>query len=260
MSVVYLPVAEERLRGKSWLRSPDYSFASAQAVAPIIAAELGDVARVMPLAFLESGGRFEAVALLSLTPGRNLFVDPDGRWLGTYVPAVLRGYPFRLASSEKQGEFVLCIAEDAVADTAGSRDGQPFFDAGGALSPELTRILAYLTEVQSSRVAMDLAVQSIAAAGLLRPWDIKVRSQGKEMTVAGLKRIDEEALNALDAEALFELRKSFALPVVYAQMLAMGHTTVFEGLSRLQGQQQPFPDTAAPPAPDGARPGLAKAH
>ena len=51
------------------------------------------------------------VGLLSLQPGSNLFVAPGGQWLGAYIPAVWRGYPFRVLPAEGDESSVLCVDE-----------------------------------------------------------------------------------------------------------------------------------------------------
>jgi hypothetical protein len=63
----------------------------------------------VPLAFARHQDRFLLVAVLSLTPGFNLFVSPTGQWLGRYVPSVFRGYPFRLA--RKAGALPIAYAQ-----------------------------------------------------------------------------------------------------------------------------------------------------
>jgi hypothetical protein len=65
------------------------------------------------MAFIKQQDNFVLVGLLSLTPGQNVFVAQDGRWLGAYVASVFRGYPFRLARAEGRDDLILCIDEDS---------------------------------------------------------------------------------------------------------------------------------------------------
>ena len=66
---------------------------------PVVGTELGKAALSMPLAFTENAGRYTLVALLSLTPGRNMFVAPDGRWLGALRPGLVSRLPVSAAPS-----------------------------------------------------------------------------------------------------------------------------------------------------------------
>ncbi len=95
-------VSRERHAGKAWRHYTSYSFTADDAVLPLAASELVQAVMGMPVAFVQQDGRYVLMAVLSLTPGRNLFVAPDGRWLGEYVPMVLRGYPFRLLRPEAE--------------------------------------------------------------------------------------------------------------------------------------------------------------
>ena len=58
----------------------NYNFASADALVPIVGAELLRAALSIPLAFLQQESGFVLVAVASLVPGRNMLVAPDGRW------------------------------------------------------------------------------------------------------------------------------------------------------------------------------------
>src|ERR1700740_908619 len=129
-----VPISRERHAGKNWRRAANHAFAATEAVVPLVGTELANAALAMPIAFTRQEGRHIAIGLLSLTPGRNLFVGPDGRWLGPYVPAAFRSYPFRLIRKEGTEEWVLCIDEDSKLLAAGA-GGEPIFDAQGDLAP-----------------------------------------------------------------------------------------------------------------------------
>ena len=88
-------VSRAQHAGKKWQGPKNYNFASADALVPIVGAELLRAALSIPLAFLQQESGFVLVAVASLVPGRNMLVAPDGRW-GRYIPAQLRGYPFCL--------------------------------------------------------------------------------------------------------------------------------------------------------------------
>src|SRR5919112_5480426 len=106
-------VSRERHAGKAWRPYTSYAFAAGDAVLPLVASELGQAVMGMPVAFVRQDGRYVLMAVLSLTPERNLFVAPDGRWLGEYVPMVLRGYPFRVLRPEGREESILCVDENS---------------------------------------------------------------------------------------------------------------------------------------------------
>ena len=172
-----------------------------------------------------------------------MFVGPEGRWFGNYVPACLRTYPFSLLPQQGTDQLVLCVDEGSRLVTDASAAGEDFFDAEGAVSPALKPVFELLTQVQRSRQATDLAVTTLAQAGVIKPWQIMLKSkQGEQLY--GLHHVDEGALGALSNDEFLKLRT--ALPIAYAQMLSMGQIGIFEQLARLHGQPGPAPVAALP--------------
>jgi hypothetical protein len=211
-----------------------FSFAATTGLVPLVGAELPKAALAMPIGFSQrSDGRFVLVGILSLTPGRNLFVAPDGRWLGGYVPAAIRSHPFRLLRGEGTEDLVLCVDEQSDLVGEGGANGLPFFDGQGNLTPATKDVLDFLGQLERNRAATEVAVSALAAAGLICPWPIKL-SAGE--VVGGLHRTDERAMNAVQDDAFLRLRRSSALSIAYAQLLSMGQIQVLERLAEVQKQ------------------------
>ena len=247
--VQFVAVSHERHAAKKWLRYTGYRFAAAEALAPIVGAELSKAALSMPLAFSEQAGHYTLVAVLSLVPGRNMFVGPDGRWYGNYIPACLRSYPFNLVPQQGTDQLVLCVNEGSGLVVEKNITGEEFFDADGTLSPALKPVTELLTQVHRSRQATDLAVSALAQAGVIKPWQINVKSEQGEQAISGLHHVDEAALGALSNDDFMKLR--IALPIAYAQLLSQGRLDVFAQLARLHNQPAPPPVAALPESLDG---------
>src|SRR5690606_18220561 len=145
------------------------------------------------------------VALLSFAPGSNLFVSDEGKWVGTYIPAMFRSYPFRLLRVKGQDDMVLCIDEESefIKDGPGE---EIFFDGGDQPSKSVTQTSEFLTELERSRQATAFAVNALAEAGVVVPWLIDVKAGDKKTPVKGIYRIDEKALNGLNTEQFEKLR------------------------------------------------------
>ena len=241
-----VPVTPELHGAKRWRRISNYNFAVGDPLVPVVGAELSRLVPTMPLAFVERAGAYELMAVLSFAPGRNLFVGPDGRWLGGYIPAFFRSYPFRLLAREGTDVSVLCVDEDSKLIVGGESAGEDFFDADGKSSAAVKPILDMLSEVERSRKATQLAVLALAEAGVIQPWPIKLKTAQAEQAIGGLHRIDEAALNALGDEAFLKLRKASALTLADGQILSMGQLGIFEQLARLHSQPGPAPVAALP--------------
>lgn len=219
MSSVH-PVSVSRHGNQRWQHRSNYAFAAKDAVCPLVAEELPKAIMSLPIAFVAAAEGFVPVAVLGLVAGQNLFVAPDGRWVGSYVPAFYRGYPFVLACSEN-GQHVLCIDEASglLSDTT----GEAFFGEAGNPSEALSEVLNFLTHVSSSRHSTQRACTVLQEHGLLQPWPIKVQGKQGVQDVVGLFRINEGALNSLSSEGLGAVRDVGALSLAYCQLLSMQH-------------------------------------
>jgi len=242
----FIPISSEQHAASKWRKFNDYRFAAGEAAAPIVAAEIAKVAPAMPIVFIGENGKFELSALLSVTPGQNMFVAPDGRWLGSYIPSSLRTYPFRLVTPQGGEQSILCIDEGCVISADNPLPGEAFFGADGKVSPSIQQVVNFLSALEQNRIATSLAVSSLAQAGVIKPWPITIKSEQGDRTVGGLNCIDEAALNALPNEDFVKLRATGALPIAYAQLLSMSLLGVFQHLAGIQGQLAPKPVAALP--------------
>ena len=189
----------------------------------------------MPLAFFQDRDRFVLVAVLSLSPNRNMLVAPDGRWLGGYVPAFLRSYPFALVPKQGTDQLVLCIDTDSGLVVDGSAAGEDFVGPDGNISPALKKVLDFLNALEGSRRATDVAMAALAAAGVIQPWPITLKTGEADRPIAGLYRIDEVALNALTDDVFLKLRKASALPIAYGkcyQWANLASSSIWRGCRR----------------------------
>lgn len=232
----FAAITPERHANRAWKRYSSYAFAAKETVIPLLGAELSKAAPDMPIGFIRTGEAYELVGITSLQPGLNLYVAPSGQWLGTYTPAALRGYPFRLLQPQEAKEAILCINETSGLVVDAGEGGEAFFDDQHQPSPALKDILNFHAEVERNRAATQQAVNALAEAGLIVPWELNLKQGEKIVPVTGLYRVDEAAMNALDDGAFLALRRTGALPVAYAQLLAMNQLAVLERLGQVQGQ------------------------
>jgi hypothetical protein len=100
------------------------------------------------------------MAMMSPMPGHNVFVGPDGEWLGGYMPSSLRSRPFRLVRREGSEQMALCIDEDSGLIGDADEAGEPFFATDGNPSQSISTIMEGLRQIEANRVATDLATGS----------------------------------------------------------------------------------------------------
>jgi hypothetical protein len=163
-----------------------YHYAAGANSVPALAGEAFECARQYPLVFAGAVGAAVPAILLGLREGENLFVDNEGRWLGRYVPAFIRRYPFALGTGES-GDPVVCI--DGAASCLSATQGEPLF-ADGAPSATLQKTMAFLREFQAAALATQTLVAKIEALGLLREADSLAQfNDGSQFRLSGIRVI-----------------------------------------------------------------------
>ena len=229
--MAHSPISIGTFRDKRFKRYSSYSFAVKDTLAPLVLKELARACTGMPIGFAKAKDTFMPVAVLGLAAGTNLFVAPNGRWVGHYVPAVYRGYPFSLANGP-EGKLILCFDEQS--GLLSDNEGEPFFGEDEKLTDAVNQVLGFLTQLASNRQATQRVCAALEKHGLIEPWPIKLK--GKEddavTTVEGVFRISEERLSQLDEKSLYALHQSGALPVIYCQLLSMQHLSILSGLAK----------------------------
>lgn len=232
---------------KSWQRSPNFLFCAKDAVCPLSAPELPSAMMAMPLAFVCTDGEYSLVAVQGLQPGENFFVSAQGKWLGGYVPAAYRGYPFVLATNStdeaEEGELVLCINTDSgllIEDDS----SEPFFDEHGEIDHTVKELMDFLSNIRAGHKTSTLICKSLSEHDLLKPWDLHVELDDGTRRIDGLFCIDETALNALSDAAFGELRQTGAVPLIYSQLLSMQRITGLKKIAQARSKASLAPQSS----------------
>lgn len=216
----------------SYLPRQGYTFAVNQAVAPVLLAELPKLLPHYALGFIQQETGYQAVALLSLDGQNNLYLHSDGRWLGSYVPASLRGYPFTLANTE-EGQKALCVEQAHLSE----EQGEPLFDEEGNLAPTVQRTVEFLNQCEQNRELTQRSVNALVEAGVIEQWPLKLeRGEGQApISVNGLFRVDEKALNALEGEAYARLRGG-PMALAHAQLFSVSQLSQLSERAKFHAQ------------------------
>ena len=221
---------------KLWKQVSNYTFAASDTVIPLVGAEITKAIPLMPIGFVKQEAGYQLVAITSLQPGKNLYVAPDGKWLGSYIPSALRAYPFRLLKPEDAEKSILCINEASGLVVESTEEGNDFFDDENQPVQGIKDMVNFLSQVEASMLVTERAVNALADADLIAPWEINLKQGEEVVPVEGLFRVDEAALNKLDDENFLTLRKAGGLAIAYAQLFSMNQLATLERLGKLRGQ------------------------
>jgi len=237
-----IALSQEAHAAKRFRPLSDYHFAQNQVVIPVAANELTHIAARLPVVLMDSEQEgLRPLAVMGLDGENNLLVGPDGRWLQDYVPAAIRRYPFVLARGGDHPEARPVVGIDQAADSLSDSEGEPLFTDGGEPGERLAGIMDLLRQLDTGSRALARAARSLEAAGLVEAWEPRIEVAGRTRRLAGMKRVSETALNALDDATFAGLRQDGALALAYAQMFSMAQ---LPRLARLAGARQKAADRA----------------
>jgi len=235
-----IPLSPAEFKHKRLQANASFAFAAEDALIPLVIEELPKAIMCLPTGFIEFEAGFIPVAIQGFVQGQNLLVSKDGQWLGNYVPAPYRAYPFQLAALE-DGQEVLCVNDDSGLITE-DLDGRQFFEEDGRPSELTQSVLNFLTEIRNNKEATLIICNLLKKHNLIVPWNIKVKTPAGERNVSGVFRIDESILNSLSTEAFEELRVAGALPVIYCQLLSIQHLDLLGKIASKQDEQHGIQD------------------
>jgi hypothetical protein len=210
-------------RHKGWAVEPrnDFGFAATTNSVPLMAIEFMKVAGEYSIVFAGEGDRIMPAGILGLQNDSNLYVDDDGKWAASYIPAFVRRYPFVFSSGDDGKTFTLCIDEDydGVND---SGNGNLLFDEEGERTKYLTGVLDFLREYQTEYNRTQLLCDKLIELELLEPMQAQIKlHSGQELSLTGFQAVSREKLNALDDEKLADLARSGALELIYVHLYSM---------------------------------------
>jgi hypothetical protein len=224
MPVLYTkPVALDRAAHakKHYVPPKDMGFARAATHVPLGMAELAFAARHYPIVF-PSAAPAGPLAILGLEPGKNLFVDAEGRWAEDhYIPAYVRRFPF-VFTTAPDGKFVLCVEStaNAIADTGDA----PLFQEDGKPGKIVEDALRFSGDFHAQVTLGHAFGDGLAAHGLL--FDNRAQAQlpgGRDVTLQGFRTLDHEKFDKIDDALYLDWRKKGWVAAVHCHLLSLGH-------------------------------------
>lgn len=226
-----VPVNKEQHKTLKVKPITGFSFAKDFHIASLMVHEFARAASVCPIVFIEDQtlDEFRPIVLLGLEQGKNLFVGADGKWQASYVPAIIRRYPFALARSQEEGQFTVCVDQDS--DVVSESEGMALFDEKGEPTEVIENVKRYLGELQQMEVFTQAFCRKMTHANLFTPMNMRVRQNDTIQNITGCYVINEERLNNLSDQAFNEFRAARYLAPIYSHLTSLAQ---MERLSMLQ--------------------------
>jgi hypothetical protein len=215
-----IPLSRET-HGKKRLKPvTSFDFARNMAVVRILAGEAAQIALNFPIVFINDNNTVAPFALLGFAKDENLLINDQGQWLGTYVPALLRRFPFFMGKADDTNNLALLIEEAYLSDN----EGEPLFgpDEGEPKGP-VARAIQLLTEIANQDLKTAALTKVFVDNDLIEPLPLQVtRGSESPVNLTGINVINETKLSALPDEKFLEIRRTGALSLAYTHFLSMG--------------------------------------
>lgn len=173
-----------------------------------------------PIVFRKTadGTGFEAVALLGLQEGQNLFLRGDGRWDAPCMPLALERLPFYIG---RDGDDLL-VHVDLDSPRLSTTDGEPLFLPHGGSSDHLSRMTALLLAIHQGLQGTQDLMAALLAHDLLEPFVFEAtRADGARCRLGGYYTVHEDRLAALDGDALARLSRAGHLQAAYMAIASL---------------------------------------
>jgi len=244
-----VPVALERHRHKKVRNTTQFDYAAGFHIAYVTVHEFARAAATYPIVFLEDkpNDGFRPVVLMGLQPGENLFVDADGAWNASYIPAMIRRYPFALSKGVEENRFVVCV--DEASTLLSDTEGAPMFDEKGEPTQVIENVKRYLSELQQMDMLTQQFSRFLLSNNLLTPLNMRVNATAQARNITGCYVINEERLNAFSDTLFLEVRAKGFLPAMYAHLMSLPQIERLVQLSKAKTSAAAATATAAEAAP-----------
>lgn len=214
-----VPVTRRRHDGRS-VEVQHHAFSSKVIAVPLTGVEFRAAAGEYPIVFVEAGGGMQPMAVLGLRRDENLFVSAAGEWLGRYIPAFVRRYPFVFAKAGDDQRLVLCVDAAFPGVNAEGR-GQPLFTADGQPSPYVGQVLRFLQEYRAQFLRTRAFCRRLQELELFEPVQARMADAG--LVLGGFARINRDKLRALPGNDLEELARNDGMELLYLHLQSLGN-------------------------------------
>ncbi len=203
------------------------NFGDAINMAMVFPTEFPYVQREYPILFRrESNGDFQAVVLLGLDKGENLFLDASG-WNARYVPAVQERGPFLIGlhgANDGVDEPEPMIHVDLDHPRVNRHEGEPVFLRHGGHSPYLERINRILQLIFHGAELAKPMFAAFEEAGLIEAMEAKVSlDERTQYTLPDFFTINTDRLAALDGATLEKLNRAGYLQLAIMVANSLGN-------------------------------------
>lgn len=219
--------------------SPSYGHNSGCVL--VLPTEFSDVQREYPIFFQKNQqtNKFQAIALLGLTPDENLFLN-EGKWNANYIPAVIAKGPFVIGFEEDPngvaGEMGRVVMVDLDDPRVGEQQGAPLYLEFGGESAYLGQVATALDGIHRGVQVADAMYDTFDQLGLIEPCKLELTlADGEIYRIQGCFAINRERLQSLTAENVAKLHAAGYLEGAYLILASLNNVKKLINIKAARG-------------------------
>jgi hypothetical protein len=220
-----VPLSRERHQDWSVDMGQGYHFTNATNSIYVAGTEFPTAAREYPIVFAkDSLGTLVPVALLGLAQNQNLMLGENGTWLGTYIPAYIRRYPFILADADGTGtSFAVCVDESFSGfNTVG--EGIRLMTENGEHGEVLANSVKFLEEFHKHSAVTTQFCTAVAEADLVESMQANFSMKsGSQFSLSGLFCVPRAKVKSMSAEQLKLFADRDYLDLLYLHIYSLSN-------------------------------------
>lgn len=207
----------------------NYSYAKSLNALPVLAAEFIAAAREYPIVFSRAADEhIQPVVLLSLRGDENLFLDGNGGWTASYVPAFLRRYPFVFSRSPDGTTFTLCI-DEAYKGFNSEGKGERLFADGGEPTPYVQNVLQFLQSFQAEHNRTQEFCKKLDELDLFESQNaVWTSPSGEKVALTGFMSVSRDKLASVPPKMLAGMVANGEMDWLYAHLLSQNNFNLFK--------------------------------
>jgi SapC len=252
-----VPVSSGRHGDSSVEVGANYSFARSVNSVPLMAVEFPNAAAEYAIVFAGAQDALMPAVILGVRGNENLYLSGEGAWLGKYIPAFVRRYPFVFSTADDGKTFMLCVDEAFPGFNREGR-GQRLFGDDSKPTPYVDNVLKFLQEYQAQFHRTRAFCNKVKELDLLEPMQAQIStSSGERLSLTGFWAVNRAKLKALPGDKLAELAKTDELELLYLHLQSMRNFNALK--DKLTPVQAGAPATEGLEGAGKARPTAGKA-
>ena len=190
--------------------------------------EFADASVTFPILFVRAAAdalgqdTVAPVAVFGLKPGENLFATDDGKWDASYVPAMLRAYPFTMARIEGSDRWAMVF--DNTWEGMSRTEGLPLFSEKGEATELLNGVHKFVQDLETDLERTRQACAALLEMKLLKPMRFDATlANGEQLSVDGFMTADEEAIGKLTDAQIATMYRNGLLGLIQIHITSLNN-------------------------------------